>query len=697
MSLKEKMMSFFQQNPDEPKYDDDIADMVNKEYERRQAERRPFELQWRLNQEFINGNQHLNINARNNRLEEVPKLHWWQEREVFNQVATIHETRVSRLSRQKPLIKARPASSDESDISAAKISSMLLRSAWEDQQMDQSYSHLVTWVETAGTAFLKPIWDKNKGRIMTRELVPDEKNAAKMEEAQETEERIETDGYEDVLKEGFTEMEIREGEIDTAVVSPYEIYPDSNFRDDIRQVRSIIHARAYHIDDIENMYGIKIKPEEVDVMTMQQSTNGLSGVGYQAGGFRASVEKKKNQAVLKEYYERPSKRYPEGRFIVVAGDKTLYVGPLPYMIGDDGEPDLPFVRVVSLPKAGCFWGTSVVERCIPIQRRYNALRNRKAEYLNLVAIGQWVTAEGAVEDEDELNTAPGNIVHYKVGFPKPEPVSFPSLPSSFENEVQTLLSEFTAVSGVSELSRYSEAPSGVKSGVALSIANEQDDTRIGLTSGEIGTGVKQLGRYWIRLYRQFVQEPRVLRSIGANNEVEVKQWSTNDLRSDDIIIENSSALAETPAQRRQMVFDLMNTGLFNRPESNPFTEEGVQKIMELLEFGHWESGVQDDRRLQTSWARKENVRIVSGQPIQTNDFDDHEIHIQYHNRYRMSAEFEEIRQSPYGPQLEMMLQQHIQEHEMAIQQSMMMQMQQQAMMQQQQAGTEQPEGGDAGK
>ena len=43
-----------------------------------------------------------------------------------------------------------------------------------------------------------------------------------------------------------------------------------------------------------------------------------------------------------EYYERPSKQYPEGRLIIVAGDELLYYGALPYRNGEDGKRDSPF-------------------------------------------------------------------------------------------------------------------------------------------------------------------------------------------------------------------------------------------------------------------------------------------------------------------------------------------------------------------
>ncbi|WP_249661920.1 hypothetical protein, partial [Lysinibacillus fusiformis] len=72
---------------------------VQQEYERRKSVRLPFELQWRLNTEFLNGNQFLDIDPTSVTIQEIPKLYWYQEREVFNQMATIYETRVAYLSR----------------------------------------------------------------------------------------------------------------------------------------------------------------------------------------------------------------------------------------------------------------------------------------------------------------------------------------------------------------------------------------------------------------------------------------------------------------------------------------------------------------------------------------------------------------------------------------------------------------------
>lgn len=685
---------FKSKQPNEPQgfggFNEDLADMVDKEYTRRQNERKPWELQWRLNMEFINGNQYLDINPVSQTLDELPKLYWHQEREVFNQMSTIIETRIARLTRQMPIHKVRPASSDDEHVSSAKVSTMLLNSTWHDQEMPIQYSNFVAWLEFNGTVFWKPVWSTRKGRIIYKGLMPGQnqppsqlppgQNPLPQQQQQASssvpgenpnnEGGIETpDDFAPLVGQDQPMVEIREGEIDTAVVPAHEVFPDSCFRSDIRACRSIIHARAYHTDEIEEMWGVPVEPESVDVMTLQIASQGTGGMGYLNGMFRGTVQKLKNHAVVKEYYERPSKKYPQGRYIVVASKTTLHVGTMPFMVGQDGEPEFPLIRCTSIEHPGCFWGKTVAERCIPIQRRYNAFRNRKAEYLNLVAIGQWMEPEGSLDDDTELNNAPGNRIKYRPGpnGSRPEPVQFPSLPNSFEMEENSLLQEFTAVSGVSELSRFSEAPSGVKSGVALDAAASQDDTRVAVTATHIGNSVVQLGKFWLRLYRQFVQEPRVLRSVGPNRDVEVQEWYASDLKSDDVVLENASALSETPSQRRQMVFDLLNAGLFQRPELSNLSEEGRQKVFQMLEYGHWESDTEDMYWLQKNRARRENKLMLQGQPQNIQDFDDHAIHVEQHNRQRMQAEYDQLMQTQFGPIIDQMMRQHIAMHQQALQ------------------------------
>lgn len=658
-------------------FDDEIVGFINGEYERRRSERLPFELQWRLNTEFLNGNQFLEIDPAAMTVQEIPKAYWYQEREVFNQIATIYETRVAQLSRTAPVLKVRPASSDESDLGAAKISTTLLESTWHEENMDIMWDDLCAWAEMTGTALVKSSWNQDKGRTVVTMQVPKEK-------VEDRESNGDTEQVSQMLEGEAEEIDIKEGDIDICVVSPYEFFPDNNYSPSLDACHSVMHCRSYHVKDIEEIWGVQVEPEDVDVMTLQQMKTGLGGIGYSVGGYRGKTAQLKNHAVVKEYYERPTKKYPNGRFIVVASGKTLHVGELPYKVGKDDERDFPFSLSRSIKKPGQFWGVSVIERLIPIQRRYNALRNRKAEYLNLVAIGQWYEPEGGLDEDVELDNSPGNIIRYRPGVGKPEPVSFPNLPASFENEVQTLLNEFTAISGVSELSRYSQAPSGVKSGVALSIANEQDNTRISNTATNLAHSIRIMGQQWLRIWRQFVQEPRVLRAAGRDADVEVMHWTASHLRSDDVIIENSSALAETPAQRQQKIYDMLGVGLFNKPETSAIDEVTQRKIFEMLQFGIGDigGGSMETERLQEQKAKRENMRLKQGQLMPINDYDDDLLHIELHNRMRMTAEYDDMLNSEHGPMIDQMVQAHLQQHQQRFAERQAAEMQQQLLMQQ---------------
>lgn len=410
-----------------------------------------------------------------------------------------------------------------------------------------------------------------------------------------------------------------------------------------------MHARAYPVEEIYEMYGVKVDSEPVDSYKIQTTTLVLAGLGYGFYNFNQTVSKIDGYAVLKEEYEKPTSAYPDGRLIVVAGHKLLHVGALPYRVGPDDKADIGITKFDCIRRPGCFWGRSIIERIVPVQRRYNAVRNRKAEHLNRVAIGQVIIEENSVDADWAANNAgsPGAIWIKKKGFADPHFMETPGLPPEFREEESALLNEFTYISGVSEIARNSEAPPGIKSGVALAIAIEQDDTRLSHTVGNYEMGLVDISKQVIRLYRQFATQKRMVRTIGADMELEMMQWDNRDVRSDDVIIETSAMLAETPPQRRAMVFDMMQSGLFNDPDTGKLTKDGRAKVLDLMQFGHWELSDAVDSR-QISRAEKENRIMDQGQMVQVSDVDDDVLHVTHHNNYRLTDEYDQMNQAAGG-------------------------------------------------
>lgn len=607
--------------PQDPRWAEDYVAFVTREFERRQKERLGEELRWRLNLEYLAGNQFLFINPVTGALEEQPSLYDFEERKAFNQLAPIFEVRVARLSRTHPIRKVRPASNEQRDIAAAEVAGKVLNWSEQEHNEREMTSEEIPWMEATGTVFRKNAWSQNKGQVVGQ--------------LEQTDATGQPSGQTD---------EIREGDLDPEVVSPWEIYPE-NIYAPWRRNKSIIHARAYSIDEIYETWGVEVQPEPCDSYTLQSSTSGARIQGTTGLQYRLVTVKLERHAIVKEYMERTSKKYPQGRLIVIANRVLLYQGPLPYAVGRDNKPDLNIVPMYCIKMPGRFFGTAVLDRLNPVQQRYNSLRNRKAEYLKRAAIGQLVVEEGSLVNMDEIEyngLSPGQIFIRARGLGSdPHYMEFPALPTAFDTDIQQCLQEMSALSGVSDLAKMSEAPAGVKSGIALQLAIEQDETRLSTTAGHIEEARIEDGKQRLRMYKQYASGPRVAR-ISSRSEVEIIDWTGSDIRSDDVIIEGGSGLAESLAQRTQRIMELHQGGLLNDPNTGKLSREGRSKILAMLEFGFWEGAADGDYELQASKARRQVARIKSGQLPTAASYDDPAVHLEVLHHWMLSAEFEEM-------------------------------------------------------
>lgn len=171
-----------------------------------------------------------------------------------------------------------------------------------------------------------------------------------------------------------------------AVCSPFEIYPDKLDVSDMNEVDSVIHAKI------------------VD-----------------------------GKLVLEKWGRE--------RLSIIIDGKLEYDGIPPF--------PFPFVRGTSEVMAGEFYGKSVVERAIPVQRAYNAVKNRRAEFMNRMACGVVAVEDGSV-DMDSLEIdglCPGKIIVYKNGAREPKFMDVGEIPSALQEEESRLLAEFATITG----------------------------------------------------------------------------------------------------------------------------------------------------------------------------------------------------------------------------------------------------------
>ena len=236
-----------------------------------------------------------------------------------------------------------------------------------------------------------------------------------------------------------------------------------------------------HTDKVYEIYGKRLIGGDINVFTLTtaQPTLALNGAKRVTGGIVH------DNVLVIERFEAPSTKFPNGRVVTVANGQILAIGELPYFNGEEGRRVIPFVRQVSINQAGCFFGVSVIDRVIPLQRAYNAVKNRKHEYLNRLTMGVVAVEDGSIDTDSliEDGLSPGKVLVYRQGATPPKYMTNTSVPPDFSYEENRLEQEFVNISGISEFSRNSSTIDHNMSGVALELLVEQDETRL-VTSAE---------------------------------------------------------------------------------------------------------------------------------------------------------------------------------------------------------------------
>ena len=607
------------------KEEEKIVNEVLADFKERAEKRKSLDLIWQVNMNFLMGNQYCNIGYGGN-LEESERQYFWQEREVFNHIAPTFDIRYAKLTKVDTEINILPSTNDERDVKSAKVSKKIIKSIKNKLKLQSIIAQGIKWSEVCGTCFYKITWNSDKGQVVG-------------------------------LDEGG--RPVKSGEVEVSVVSPFEIYPDNLVTEKLEELQSIIHAKAYSTEEVKAMFDVTVKGQDVNVYSLDSVNSSIGGLGFN-GTMPKMIESRKSDSVLViERYNRPNATYPNGRFTIVAGDKLVYDGDLPYKIGNDDERDFPFVKQTAIEEPGSFFGTSIIERLIPVQRAYNAVKNRKHEFINRLSMGVLSVEDGSVDLDnlEDEGLSPGKILVYRQGSSEPKYLQGESLPNGLSDEENALLEEFNKISGVNDILNSSSLSSNI-SGTALELLISQDEERLNASIESIRGANIEIARKILKLYKQYAIFPRLARIVGENGQVELFYFSSCDISSDDVEIENVSSGLSSMTQRREMIFSLLEKGIFY-DENGQLSSKMKCKIFEMLGMGNWESA-QDLNELHIKKAGSENLKMLDGVNCKVSEIDEDNLHINEHIAFMLGSDYEKM--SMKNANLERVFLEHIRAH-----------------------------------
>ena len=619
-------------------YKEDIIKLVTEELERRKTERSMLELQWTLNANFLVGNQYCDINYHSGSIEQVLPADDHLERETFNQIAPIIDTRIANLKKLNYAMQVKPATNELDDYAKAEISTAVLKYVQKNSDFETKKNTAIAWSELCGNCFWLSWWDSAKGSEVARITVSEQ----------------DEDGQETTHEEGFYE-----GDLDYGLITPYELYPESVFKQGIDAQRSIILEQVKTTSDVYDLFGIQMDGGSVETFELTPLPSAL-GYGRETTVCGLGHRSIDDAVKVITYMERPSKHYPDGRMIILIDDREIvYYGKLPYR-------EIPIVQQVCREIPGQFYGKSVIEDLIPRQRAYNGCVNRIHEYIKRVTIQGYFAEEGAIDLDEyaERGAAPGAIVEYQPGHNPPRPMQNGNLPSEILNERYNLVRDMEYVAGVSQLMTTGSTPSGVTSGTAIESLKATDDTRLSLTGDQIRNCIRRLAQMWLKIYKQFATTRRVVNYVGSNSIGNAFVWSAEEINSFDVDYTTENELLLSEDEQKQRFFEAMNLGLFT--DSNGQLPERVkQRALEFMKIGNY-SEIMNINTLQIQAAQRENTFFAEGVIPEVSEFDDHEIHFEEHLRYILQMDFRVLKQRK--PEYAKALEDHAKMHKQAIEQ-----------------------------
>lgn len=616
-------------------FKEDIIHNILEDLENRRGQRSSLERQWTLNANFLVGNQYCEVRPYTGEIEQLEPVYDWLNRETFNNIAPLIQTRIANLKKISYMMKVKPATNELDDYAKAEISTSVLQYTQKSTDFESKKDTMICWNELCGNCFWFSWWDKDKGEKYALETV------------------IETgdDGVEHKREKAFYQ-----GDIDYGLITPYEVFPESIFKQGIENQRSVILEQVKSTEDIYDLYGIDVPGSDIETFELTPVASG-GGLGYENTVISIGHRTAENSEKVITYFERPSKHRPNGLMVIIVGDEHLvYYGDMPYS-------KIPIIQSVCYEVPGQFFGKSVIEDLIPFQRTYNGCINSIHEYIKRLSLGNLLAEEGSIdiEEYEQHGLEPGAILIYRNGTNPPKPVENGTLPSEIMQERYNIKSDMEYVAGVSQLMVNGNAPQTNMSGAAISNLMEIDNTRLSLTGDHIRNSIRKLAVLWLEIYKKYATTARIVNYVGSNNIGKSIVWSAKDINSYDVEYVTENELLMSEDMQKQRFFEAYQMGLFT--DDNGKVPERVKlRALEYMKIGSY-SDIMNMNLLHVQAAQRENVFFENGVVPKVSEFDNHDIHIEEHMRYILQMDFQilKIKKPEYAAAFE----NHIREHKQA--------------------------------
>lgn len=570
----------------------------------------PFIVSGELSREYIKGNQFKKIHRKKHTIvDKNTPQGIYLERKVFNRMLPIYLTRNGILTDNKPMPGFKPNIADPASVNGAIEGNRFINELFKEIDFDGIYKKLIQSADVFPMVFTKTGIDWSRGKKVF-----------------DGEVNIKDKKTDEVIKSNLT---LYEGRPYINVLPIYEVFPDSVQVETMKEVRSIVHRRPLDVEDIKRRYGVMINPESIDMNWIQRGYyNDVSSADYS------------NHAYVYEYYERPTHKYPRGRYIIKLGkDKIYHEGALPYLNGKD-KRDLPFDCIALQAVPGFLPGITVYSQIIDMQDTLNAIKNRLLEYLNRIAIGRKYAWAGSLVNPDKWTNKPGGLTMLTRFGKIPQNEQIDRIGLEFANYAQMIVDDMLFTAGLSALTVYGQSKSNMRTDNVVDKIAESDSNKLTNAMKALSNGILSVIRKVLYLEQYRIENMKENFNLDNLDELGLK-YNLKDTDPDEVVIVNREFLMQSDQIIEKKMAQANSMGLYN-PQANLSYRTKVE-MLDMMQANYLKETLDPVERVNWAHAQREHKMILDGDEIEVQPFELHSMHKMEHQLFLMSEEIMRLR------------------------------------------------------
>lgn len=564
----------------------------------------------------------------------TPARPYYSKRKTINKIKPIVRHEMSKFLSNTPNAVAVPATADDEDTRSAYAAEQAWRSISDSQKLEVQYARAAWWMIITGTGFIKNWWD-NKA---------------------------------------IDKASGEEGAIKFGNITPFHLFIPDLREQEIDDQPFVINAYVKSASWCKQYFGERMtgtSPSQTSTPVLEEGYLNLSAGNAQ-----------KDSYTVYETWIKPgaTDHLPEGGVVISIDDKLISVTDgFPY---DHGM--YPFTKFEHIP-TGTFYGDSPLVDLNELQKEYNTLRTEISEAGRRMAKPQILAQKGSIVPA-KMTNEPGLIIEWLPGFQPPQPMPMTALPDYYLQQQDRVNSDMEEISGAYEASR-GQAPAGVTAGTAINFLQEKNNQFYTPQYKSIEQGYERLAQQTVGLFVQYVDLPRKIKTVGADGAFDTMLLSGSDVKNGtDIRVEQGSSIGESQAAKEARVMDMFSVGIIPQDMALKLLEVGgAQKILDIISVAEKKAQrenikmknlkAEDLEAHRQQWELEMQMTLMQGAPPMTDEpsevlpgaagteddegfeepqmpemppvvkvdsFDLHDVHLETHNKFRMSQEYEAL-------------------------------------------------------